>query len=387
MAAMYLAHLQVLLLHRGQLIAQLPIQWAASSGSSPQGISCAMGWERAQLPQEGSREEAREVVAVDGRRGPAPALASISVRRWTPVDQRGRSRAEQLEVLRVGIEIAIAENLEDALDRLAREGSDLRPVAGATDLMLRLKAGRLRAARLLSIADLSALAYVRQRPDAVDIGALTLVADLIGHPIVRSELPAVERAARDFASPQIRNRATVGGNIGNASPAADLVCAFIALGARVALRSLRGDRSMPLEELFTGPGTTLVAPVAVELPRRAAFHQSFAKFGNRSANVIAAVNMAIALELDAGLIRSARVAYGCCAPVPLRARGVEGYLAGKVLDEPLISGVRDAVLAEIRPIGDVRGSRRYKELLAVHATEDALAQALELERARSGLIG
>jgi len=286
----------------------------------------------------------------------------------------------------VGIEIAIAENLEDALDRLAREGGDLRPVAGATDVMLRLKAGRLRAARLLSIADLSALAYVRQGHDAVEIGALTLVADLIGHPVVRSELPAVERAARDFASPQIRNRATVGGNIGNASPAADLVCAFIALGARVVLRSLHGDRSMPLEELFTGPGTTLVAPgeliAAVELPRRFASYQSFAKFGNRSANVIAAVNMAMALELDAGLIRSARVAYGCCAPVPLRARGVEGYLAGKVLDEPLIFGVRDAVLAEIRPIGDVRGSRHYKELLAVHAIEDALAQALEAERAR-----
>jgi CO/xanthine dehydrogenase FAD-binding subunit len=282
------------------------------------------------------------------------------------------------------IEIAVAESLEDALERLEREGQELRPVAGATDVMLRLRAGRMRARRLLSIADLGSLAFVRPSAEAIEIGALTLVADLIGHPLLCAELPAAERAAADFASPQIRNRATLGGNIGNASPAADLVCALIALGARVALQSRRGARQMPLEELFTGPGLTVVGPdeliVAVRVPRQPGRHQSFAKFGNRCANAVALVNMAMSLEVSGGQIRAARVAYGCCAKVPLRARGVEAYLSGQPLDERLIAGVREAVLADIRPIDDVRGSRRYKERLAIHATEDALAQVLERER-------
>jgi CO/xanthine dehydrogenase FAD-binding subunit len=283
----------------------------------------------------------------------------------------------------LGIEIALAENLEDALERLAREGGDLRPVAGATDLMLKLRSGRLRASRLLSIADLKSLAFVRARLDAIEIGALTLVADLLEHPIVRAELPGLERAARGFASPAIRNRATVGGNIANASPAADLACALVALGAQAVLQSARGCRAMPLEELFTGPGATCIGPdellASLEVPRPPGRFQAFAKFGSRSANVVAAVNMAMSLDLDAGRIRSARVAFGCCAPVPLRARGVEALLAGRVLDRSLIQAVREVVLAEIRPVDDVRGSRRYKELLAVHAAEDALEEAMARE--------
>ncbi len=282
------------------------------------------------------------------------------------------------------IEIAVAESLEDALEQLEREGQELRPVAGATDLMLRLRAGRVRARRLLSIADLGSLAFVRPSDAAIEIGALTLVADLIGHPLLRSELPALECAAADFASPQIRNRATLGGNIGNASPAADLVCALIASGAHVALQSRRGVRLIPLEELFTGPGLTVVDHreliVAVRVPRQPGRHQSFAKFGNRCANAVALVNAAMSFEVLGGRIRAARVAYGCCAKVPLRARGVEAYLSDQLLDEPLIAGVREAVLADIHPIDDLRGSRHYKEQLAIHATEDALARALERER-------
>ncbi len=282
----------------------------------------------------------------------------------------------------MGTEIALAQSLEDALAQLAREGEDLRPLAGATDLLLKLRSGRARASRLLSIADLKELAFVRARPDAVEIGALTLAADLVGHPVICAELPALARAARDFASPAVRNRATVGGNVANASPAADLVCALVALGARAVLLSARGSRALPLEELFVGPGETCIAPgelvASLEVPRPAPRFQVFAKFGNRAANVIAAVNMAMALEVEGGRIRAARVAFGCCGPVPLRARGVEALLAGQALEPRLLDGVRGAVLDEVRPIDDVRGSRRYKELLAVHAAEDALAQAMGL---------
>lgn len=278
------------------------------------------------------------------------------------------------------IDILKAENLEAALEALSREPG-LRPVAGGTDVLLRLEAGRLQASRLLDIAGLEELAYVRPGPTHVEIGATTLVADVLAHAELRREYPALTRAAGEFASPQIRNRATVGGNVGNASPAADLVPPLIALGAEVTLASKAGARSLPLEELFAGPGRTHLKPgeliASFKLPRRAAAFQAFAKFGSRGANVISIASMALCLVVEGGQVKEARAAFGCCGPTPLRARRLEAYLTGQRVDAKLISGVAEVLRGELKPIDDVRGSRRYKELLALHATEDALARLLE----------
>lgn len=283
------------------------------------------------------------------------------------------------------IDIDVAEDLRHALELLANSGPDTRPVAGATDVILRLHLGKLAARRLVSIAEVSELAFVRETNGQVRLGANTLVTDLLTHPLVVREYPCLVRCAREFASPQIRNRATIGGNIANASPAADTVPALIALGAEVSLRSARRDRRMPLDELFTGPGRTQAEAdeliTEVTLPRRADTFQAFAKFGNRAANVIAIVNMAMCLRFDGARIAEARVAYGSCAPVPLRARAVEAHLTGRPLDQALVASVGDAVRRDVKPISDVRGSREYKETLAVNATEDALREALE------GLLG
>jgi CO/xanthine dehydrogenase FAD-binding subunit len=276
------------------------------------------------------------------------------------------------------IDIERAADLKGALAALSREGGGLRPVAGGTDVLLRLEAGKLKAQKLLCIADLEELASVRLTPTHVEIGALALVADLPRHPEIRRELSCLAKAASEFASPQIRNRATVGGNIGNASPAADLVPPLIALGAQVTLASQRGERALPLEELFVGPGRTALAPdeliAFVKVPRRAGAFQFFAKFGNRGANVIAIVNVALCLELEGKTVRAARAAYGCCGPTPLRARKLEAFLAGKTVNEKLVAGVAEVLAGELKPIDDIRGSRRFKQLLAVHATEDALEE-------------
>src|SRR4051812_43410870 len=225
----------------------------------------------------------------------------------------------------MAVEIDVAENLAHALDLLAAGDPMVRPVAGATDVVLRLHAGRLKANRLISIADLPELSWVRAEPTAIRFGAGTWLTDLMRHPEFAAEFPCAVESARQFASPQIRNRATIGGNIGNASPAADMVPPMIALGASVTLESKkRGKRSMPLEELFLGFGKTQLAPdeliTEVSVPRRRDWFQAFAKFGSRGANVIAVVNMAMALKLGAGKkIEQARVAYGSVAPKTLRA--------------------------------------------------------------------
>jgi CO/xanthine dehydrogenase FAD-binding subunit len=278
------------------------------------------------------------------------------------------------------IEIEVAKDLRHALELIASAPADTRLVSGATDVIIRLHIGKLSAKRLISIADVGELAYVRESDDGVHIGANTLVAEFTTNPVIGSEFPCLCTAAREFASPQIRNRATVGGNIGNASPAADTVPALIALGAQVVLRSAQAERRMPLEDFFVGPGKTQLATneliAEVVLPRRAGAFQAFAKFGNRRANVIAIINMAMCLRLESKRVVEARVAYGSCAPTPLRAKAVEGALAGKTLNAEVIASIGDAVRKDIKPISDVRGSREYKELLAVNATEDALTRAL-----------
>jgi CO/xanthine dehydrogenase FAD-binding subunit len=278
------------------------------------------------------------------------------------------------------IEIDVAQDLRHALELMGGAGPDTRLVAGATDVIIRLHIGKLTAKRLVSIADVDELAYIREFNGGIRIGANALVADFTTNPIVEREFPCLRSAAREFASPQIRNRATVGGNIANASPAADTVPALIALGAEVTLQSAGKERRMPLEDLFVGPGKSKMEPgeiiTEVRAPRRAGTFQAFAKFGNRSANVIAIINMAMCLRLDGRRIAEARVAYGSCAPVPLRARAVEAMLTGQTLDGGLVGAVGEAVRKDIKPISDVRGSKEYKELLAVNATEDALAGAL-----------
>ncbi|MHB8873369.1 MAG: FAD binding domain-containing protein [Myxococcaceae bacterium] len=285
----------------------------------------------------------------------------------------------------MSVEIEVAESLAHALELLAPGDPEVRPVAGATDVVLRLHAGRLKARQLVSIAELAELAGVRPEKSTVRLGSGAFLTDLMAHPEFCAEFPLALEAARQFASPQIRNRATLGGNIGNASPAADMVPALIALGARATLASKRGSRSLPVEDLFLGFGKTVLAAdelvTSLELPRRKGCFQAFAKFGSRGANVIAVVNMAMCLELEGGRIKLARVAYGSVAPKPHRATKVEQFLTGQVLSEELIAAAKEAVLSDIAPIDDVRGSKRHKQRLAVNATQDALTRALSEVRA------
>jgi CO/xanthine dehydrogenase FAD-binding subunit len=207
----------------------------------------------------------------------------------------------------------------------------------------------------------------------------------MSHPEFAREYPCAMEALRQFASPQIRNRATVGGNIGNASPAADMVPPLVALGATVTLASKGGTRTLPLEDVFLGFGKTALRPdelvTELSVPRRAHCFQAYSKFGSRGANVIAVVNMAMCLELDGARITGARVCYGSVAPKTLRTPGVEAFLTGKTLSEALAQDVEPVIRAEISPIDDVRGSKRYKQRMAINATQDALLRALSQVRA------
>jgi CO/xanthine dehydrogenase FAD-binding subunit len=279
-----------------------------------------------------------------------------------------------------GIEIDLATSVEHALELLAPADPLVRPVAGATDVVLRLHVGKLKAQRLISIADLPELSYIKAEPEGFRFGAGTPLSDLLANAAFRSEYPSATEALRQFASPQIRNRATVGGNIVNASPAADMVPPLISYGAWVRMKSKKdGERALPVEEVFQGFGKTAIRPdelvTEVFVPRRKRCFQAYAKFGSRSANVIAVINMAMCLKLDGDTIAEARVAYGSVAPKPYRALRVEDALTGRQLGPDLARELEAVIRSDIQPIDDVRGSQRYKLRLAINATQDALTRA------------
>jgi CO/xanthine dehydrogenase FAD-binding subunit len=286
------------------------------------------------------------------------------------------------------VEIELAESLPHALELLSGGDPEVRPVAGATDVLLRLHAGRLRAHKLVSIADLKELSYLRVEPDAVRFGAGTPLSALEHHLGFVAEYPGAAASLRQFASPQIRNRATVGGNIGNASPAADMVPPLMACGATLTVQSkARGARTLPLHEVFLGFGKTQLLPdeliCEVAVPRGQGWFQAYSKFGSRGANVIAVVNASLSLRLEDDRIAEARVAYGSVAPRPLRAVGVEDFLRGQPLSEALVEACAEVVRQNVSPIDDVRGSKRHKIRLAVNATQDALWGALSFARAQA----
>ncbi|CAI07265.1 FAD binding domain-containing protein [Aromatoleum aromaticum] len=261
-------------------------------------------------------------------------------------------------------------------------------LAGGTDVMPQSKAGRLAIKRtLMNIRRIPELKGIALDNDAIRIGALTTITEILNDPLVKEYLPVLAEACDHFASDQIRNAGTLGGNIGNASPAGDTLVPLIVLDAEVELASKPNGsvttRRMPLAEFFTGPGKTkraaneLLTAVRIPLPKPGHVARFF-KFGTRPALDISAISIGIAGVIDNGVISQARVAFGAVAPTPIRAARTEEALEGRRLDEATIEAVASAARDEVNPIDDVRATAWYRKELIHNMTKrmlDHVAQA------------
>jgi carbon-monoxide dehydrogenase medium subunit len=198
------------------------------------------------------------------------------------------------------------------------------------------------------------------------LGGLVNVEQVKQSPLLRQLGAPLVESARLFASPVIRHRATVGGNLADASPAADMAPPLLALGAEVALSSVEGTRYEALDTFFLGPRRTtrrmheLLTEIRYPAPGASA-RTSFLKLGLRNADAISVVSVATYLDLDGDRVRDLRIALGAVAPVPLRARQAEAALIGQPLTEERVrEAARVAAQADVRPIDDVRGSAEYR---------------------------
>ncbi len=271
-------------------------------------------------------------------------------------------------------------SLCELIDALRCEGALL--LAGGTDLMVKTRAGSLHPQRLVDISRVEALREITWGPDGLTLGSAAVVSDLLASPAVSVSYPLLATALRSLGSTQIRHRATLGGNLANASPAADGALALLAYDAEVILSSADSERPLPLCEFLRGPGrTALVAGEyirAVRLPSpRADWSSFFHKVGKRRALTIAIASVASLVALRGQTVVDVRIAVGSVAPTPLRLCAVEDIVRGHRLDDRRIDAAHAATLEAISPIDDVRATASYRRAVTGDLVARSLREALQ----------
>jgi CO/xanthine dehydrogenase FAD-binding subunit len=279
-------------------------------------------------------------------------------------------------------DLRVALNLSDALALLANEPGVWQPFAGGTDLMVLLEAGKLSRKRFLSVAKLNDFRGVEVTAEFVILGALTTYTEIQKHPVLQAEFPLLCSAAHETGSVAIQNRGTLGGNIVNASPAADSPPALLVYDAEIELISQRGIRWMPFHGFQTGYKKMQLAPDellrAIRLPRRAKkWRQYYRKVGTRKAQAISKVCFAGAALVENGMIRDIRIALGSVAPIVLRAVKTEDALRGGSVSPVTIAAAKETLMREIAPIDDIRSTARYRLRVAQNLLEEFLLQVVK----------
>ncbi len=274
-------------------------------------------------------------------------------------------------------ELIAPPNLAEALSILAREPGVWRPLAGGTDLMVLYEAGQLPYRKLMSIWNLAELKGIEVDSDAVTIGAVTTYTEVRQHPVLQSEFPLLSEAASWTGSIANQNRGTLGGNIVNASPAADSPPALLVYGAELELMSTRGSRWIHYEDFHTGYKTMVLQSDEllgrIRLPRHPQGLRHYCrKVGTRNAQAISKVCLAATATLRVRAIAHVRIALGSVAPTVIRCRRVEAILEGRVLDPQTIAAAKAEIMDEIQPISDVRSTAAYRREVAGNLLEEFL---------------
>ena len=276
-------------------------------------------------------------------------------------------------------ELVAPGTLAAVLSLLAREPGAWLPIAGGTDLMVQYSAGKLPAGNLVSIWNLPELRQIEIFPNEVSIGAGCTYTDVREHDIVCKEFSLLSSAAIWTGGIANQNRGTIGGNIVNASPAADSLPALLVYEAELILASVRGERRVPYADFHLDYRKTRLGPDelirAVCLPRRFSEYRAHTrKVGARNAQAIAKVCLAALGRLQNGVVQDIRLAMGSVAPVPLRLFETERALKGKKIDPALIRLAAKTAAAEIRPIDDIRSTARYRAAVAGNLVAEFLEQ-------------
>ena len=275
--------------------------------------------------------------------------------------------------------------IEEAIVLMNQYGPKAKVIAGGTDLIPQMKRGELKPDYVLSLNQIEALRRIQfEKESGLNLGALCTITDIEESQVIREQYPVLAQAASALGSIEIRNRGTVGGNLCNAAPSADMAPALLVLGAKAAIVSKRGERVVPLEDFFVGPGKTVLENheilVRLEVPvMKLRSAGEYVKLGIRKAMDIAVAGVAAVLSLDAadGFCVEAKVALGAVAPTPMRAGKAEKALTGKKIDLEVMEIAAKAAAEEASPITDIRASEAYRRAMVRVLTRRAIKHAYE----------
>ena len=272
-----------------------------------------------------------------------------------------------------------AKDLKEALRILQGEG--VYPIAGGTNLLADIRSETIRPRAVLDIGFLPELKELNHRDGKIEMGPCLTMAQIADAPMIKSKVPILSESAASVGGPQIRNRATPGGNIVSASPAADTVVALVALGAEVTLHNTTAERRLLLEDLFLESGRTKIR--RDELLTRISFRSLspdersvFFKLGRRNSMAISVVNLAIVAANDGEVERwrSVRIVLGAVAPTVIRARKAEAFLCNRRIERSLFREAARLAASECSPISDIRASAEYRKAMVEVLVEDGLTR-------------
>jgi CO/xanthine dehydrogenase FAD-binding subunit len=287
----------------------------------------------------------------------------------------------------IDMEYLAPKTLERLLKDLQGKAGQVKFVAGCTNVIPDLRARAVSPKFLVNLQGLEGMSGITEEKDAVSVGALTTMTDLAVSEIIKTWAPALASAAGQMGNPLIRNRATLGGNLADASPAADSAPPLLSLEAVIhTVRADGGKREIPVDRFFEGPHRTVLG--AEEILTRVTFPKpkdpsksAYIKLGLRNASAISVVSVALLIEMEGENCRKARVALGSVAPTPMRAYGVEKTLEGKKIGETIKDTCADLIKGEISPISDIRASAEYRRWTASVLFRRAIQAAMEGGRA------
>ena len=273
--------------------------------------------------------------------------------------------------------------LEQASRLVKENGPGGRFLAGGTDLVIAMKEKGLVPKYIVDLKRVPGLSGIRENTDgSITLGALTTMREIETSPLILKKYPFLSQSAAEVGSIQIRNRATVGGNMANATPSADVAPSLVALNATAKIVGLSGEKTVSLEEFFRGPGQTIMGTeeilTEITIPKTGPrLVGDYIKFSPREMMDLAYVGVAVAYNLGEKDKRctDVRIVLGAVAPTPIRARKAEAILEGQILTEKLARAAGDEAAQESKPISDVRSSAEYRRAMVGVMTGRAILNA------------
>jgi aerobic carbon-monoxide dehydrogenase medium subunit len=274
-------------------------------------------------------------------------------------------------------------SVEEAISLLSKYGDKAKVISGGTDVLVQMKRDVLLPDVVASLGGIRDLDYIRyDKPKGLMVGALTTIQQLASSPLINSTFAILAQAASMLGTPAVRNQATIGGNLCNAAPSADSAPALIVLGAKAKFVGIDGEKIVPIEGFFVGPGATIMKQhqflLEIQIPSPLPYSGGVYLKQTRGRGAdLAIVGVAAFVVMEGERIADIRIALGAVAPTPIRAKQVEAILRGATVNERLLEEAGRVAAEESKPIDDVRSSAEYRKTLVNVLTKRAVAQAIE----------